>query len=415
MKQVDKVKNITRKSLNTLKNEGIISFGIKSLTKIQKKRMQTTQKPSAKRQFISLVDRKNVIDANWTSNPYKKPVTKTKKPYTISWLMSPPSTGGGHQNIFRFIEFLDKQGYSNHIYLYSTFDDMTVEQAQKNVKSYCNAKNLTFSYFKGEVKKSDIVFATGWETAYPVFNLVTSAHKMYFVQDFEPFFYPIGTDYVLAENTYKFGFFGITAGGWLAKKLKETYGMRTANYDFGADTSKYKLLNSGERKDVFFYARPVTERRGFDLGVMALEIFHKRMPEYTIHMAGWDVSEWDVPFPYVNHGAVSIDELPVIYNKSAVALVLSLTNMSLLPLELLASGTIPIVNDADNNRLVSNNPYIKYAETSPESLAQAMIDVINRDDLPAYALQASKSVDSAGWETAGKTFIEIIDKELGNV
>ena len=31
----------------------------------------------------------------------------------------------------------------------------------------------------------DVLFATGWETAYPVFNMKTNAHKMYFVQDYE--------------------------------------------------------------------------------------------------------------------------------------------------------------------------------------------------------------------------------------
>jgi hypothetical protein len=30
--------------------------------------------------------------------------------------------------------------------------------------------------------------------------------------DFEPWFYPMGTDYVLAENTYRFNFYGFTAG-----------------------------------------------------------------------------------------------------------------------------------------------------------------------------------------------------------
>ena len=61
---------------------------------------------------------------------------------------------------------------------------------------------------------SDAVFATGWETAYPVFNDAGDARKCYFVQDFEPLFYPVGSEYVLAENTYRFNFFGITAGKW---------------------------------------------------------------------------------------------------------------------------------------------------------------------------------------------------------
>jgi glycosyltransferase involved in cell wall biosynthesis len=406
-----KVKKVGRKSVITLKNEGVLSFGIKTLTKLQKKQMQVSTNPLVKRRFISLVDRENVMLADW-STPYSPTKLKVNKTKVISWIMSPPSGGGGHQNIFRFIQYLDNLGYINHVYLYSTFDDMTLAQAKENVSAYCNARNLTFDYYKGTVKQSDIVFATGWETAYPVFNLKTDARKMYFVQDFEPYFYPVGTDYILAENTYKFGFAGITAGGWLSKKLSSDYGMTTYHYDFGADTSNYQYNNPEQRKEIFFYARPVTERRGFDLGVMALEIFHRKMPEYTINMAGWDVSEWDIPFPYVNHGAVNIEDLPPMYDRSAAALVISLTNMSLLPLELLASGTIPVVNDAANNRLVSNNSYIKYAESSPEALAQALIETVTMQNLPDYALKASESVVKDGWAEAGAKFVSFLDEEL---
>lgn len=415
MKNIDKLKKYTKKSTSILKNEGIISFGIKGLSKIQKKRIQTSNNPNLKKQFTSLVDRDSVIKADWSvKSPQVENLTAPSPPYVINWVMSPPSGGGGHQNIFRFISLLDKMGHKNNIYLYSTFDDTSVEEARYNVKSYSTAKNLTFKKYNGEMTGSDIIFATGWETAYPVFNDKSKSRKMYFVQDFEPYFYPMGTDYILAENTYKFGFHGITAGGWLSSKLSTDYDMTCDFYDFGADKTKYKYKNDKKRNEIFFYARPVTERRGFDLGIMALEIFHKKMPEYTINLAGWDVSEWDIPFPYVNHKALKIEELPDIYNKCSVALVLSLTNMSLLPLELLSCGTIPVVNDAPNNRQVSNNPYIAYTEASPESLAQKMVDIVTINDPWHYAKKASESVSDDGWEAAGKKFLAVIERELSN-
>jgi glycosyltransferase involved in cell wall biosynthesis len=414
MSLVNKAKKYSRKSITVIKNEGVLSLGIKSLQKIQKRQVQLATNPAVKKQFVSLVDRKNVMDADWSSNPYTKPTSIAKSPFVVNWVMSPPSSGGGHQNIFRFIEMLDQQGYKNNIYIYSNYDDMTIAQARDNVKEYCKAKNLTFKRYNGTMNKADATFATGWETAYVVFNDKSESHKFYFVQDFEPLFYPMGTDYVLAENTYKFGFHGITAGGWLDYKLSTDYGMKCDHYDFGADPANYKFTNSGTRKQVFFYARPVTERRGFDLGVMALEIFHNKMPDYEIVLAGWDVSEWNVPFPYTNLKTLKIDQLSEVYNKSAAALVLSLTNMSLLPLELLASGTIPIVNDAPNNRLVSDNPYIKYTDASPESLAQAMIDIVMREDLPKYAKKASESVATDGWKVAGEKFLAVLEKELTN-
>jgi O-antigen biosynthesis protein len=403
-----KVKRYARKGLTVLKNEGVLSTAIKTLQAVEKRKKQQSDKIADKIQYTSLVARTDAMAADWSNHPYVPVKIGHSAPYVINWVMSPPSGGGGHQNIFRFVEHLDRLGFKNNIYLYSTFDDMTIGQAKENVAAYCQAKNLSFYRYKGQMAPSDIVFATGWETAYPVFNDATNAYKMYFVQDYEPYFYPVGTDYVLAENTYRFGFHGVTAGGFLKHKLSETYGMKCDHFDFGADTKLYQYRNAGARKEVFFYARPVTERRGFDLGVMALEMFHKQLPDYTINLAGWDVSGYDVPFPYVNHKALRLEELSELYNRCSVALVLSLTNLSLLPLELMLCGTIPVVNDGDNNRLVSDNPYIAYTGAAPAALAKKMVEIVQRDDLPAYAAEASASVGSGGWSASLDEFEKIV-------
>lgn len=401
-----------KKSLYIIKNEGFASLSIKALQKLQAKQQSSSESIAKKRQFVSLVDREDVMKADWSTHPYK-PLYKKRDGKSIGWVMSPPGTGGGHQNIFRFIEYLDKAGYTNDVYLYSTFDDMSLDEARQNVSFYCNAKNLTFHYFDDKhACNYDAMFATGWETAYPVFNLNTDALKYYFVQDFEPLFYPMGTDYILAENTYKFGFHGITAGGWLAEKLHSQYGMETSYYDFGADKSLYNITNKKHRKEIFFYARPVTERRGFDLGIMALEIFHKEMPDYIINFAGWDISEWAVPFPYINHKSLKLDELNKIYNNCSAALVVSLTNMSLLPLELLAAGVTPVVNEGPNNRLVSDNEYIKYTSSSPRALADAMIYAVKHNENSELAHQMHDSVDATAWDDAGKRLVSLLSKEF---
>lgn len=404
----------SRKAFTILRKQGVLELGIKTLQKLQKSKLQKSTNRDVKKKFVSLVDRGSVMKADWSMRLTVVKNIKSTSPYTINWVMSPPSGGGGHQNIFRFIEFLDKIGHKNNVYIYSTHDDMTIAQARENVRAYCNAKNLTFKRYNAKLPmlESDALFATGWETAYPVFNEKTKARKFYFVQDFEPFFYPMGTEYILAENTYKFGFHGITAGGWLNEKLTNEYGMTCDHYDFGADPDLYSFKNKTRRKKVFFYARPVTERRGFDLGIMALEIFNRAHPEYEIVLAGWDVSEWSVPFPYTNLKVLKIDELSDVYNQSAAALVLSLTNMSLLPLELLASGAIPVVNDAPNNRLVSNNKYIKYTEASPVALAKALVEVVTMKNLPKYAKEASESIPRDGWRIAGEKLLSILEKEL---
>jgi glycosyltransferase involved in cell wall biosynthesis len=327
--------------------------------------------------------------------------------------MSPPASGGGHQNMLRFIKHLEEQGHTCNIYLYSTFDFPTVSEIKARLAKSHPTLKAKVQWFKGqELAPADAVFATGWETAYPVLNDPGTAKKLYFVQDFEPYFYPLGSDYILAENTYRFKFHGITAGRWLTEKLSKEYGMTCDYYEFGADTSLYEMTNRGKRKEIFFYARPVTTRRGFELGIMALQLFHEQRPDYTITLAGWDVSDYAIPFPYKNLKTLTLEELSDVYNECAAGLVISLTNMSLMPLELLAAGTIPVVNDGQNNRLVSDNPYIEYAPASPDALAKALVEVVSRPNLPAYALKASKSVKEANWDKSVQKFMDVFEEQL---
>ena len=160
---------------------------------------------------------------------------------------------------------------------------------------------------------------------------------------------------------------------------------------------------------MFFYVRPGTERRGFELGVMALDLFARERPEYTINLAGWDVSRYEIPFAHNNLKSMSVGQLNEVYNRCAAGLVLSMTNMSLLPLELLASGVIPVVNEGDNNVMVSNNPFIEYTQPSPRALADRLIAVVDRPDLPEHAREAAASLDNAGWAGSGAQFISAFE------
>ena len=109
---------------------------------------------------------------------------------------------------------------------------------------------------------------------------------------------------------------------------------------------------------------------------------------------------------------LKIDELNEVYNRCATGLVISLTNMSLLPLELLSAGVIPVVNEGPNNRLVSDNPFLAYSAASPHALANKMIEIVDRQDLPEYAVAASESVRGSDWETSGRAFVEIFESSL---
>ena len=86
-----------------------------------------------------------------------------------------------------------------------------------------------------------------------------------------------------------------------------------------------------------------------------------------------------------------------------------MTNMSLLPLELLAAGVIPVVNDGDNNRMVSSNPFIEYTPASPRALADRLIAVVDRADLPEHARAAVASLGDDGWDASGVQFVSAFE------
>lgn len=409
------LKTIARKAkvgLRVLHQQGVLGLMIVCLQFIQKK----VSKKHADRIHTIHTKAKyeDIIKADLRNQPKKWPGTD-RKSLRLNWLMPPPGKGsGGHLNIFRFIKYLEDAGHDCRIYIY-TFDKKGSVAAIRAIMgdSYPQvAAPMEWIDSADEMMEADGILPTSWETAYPAYNFKGSAKRFYFVQDFEPFFYPIGSLYRLAENTYKFGFYGVTAGNWLSTKLRRDYGMPTDHYDFGSEESLYSYINEKPRKEILFYARPYTERRGFEMGVMALDLFHRRHPDFIINMAGYDISSYKIPFPYQNLKTLELEQLNELYNRCAAGLVLSFTNMSLLPLELLGSGTIPVVNDGENNRLVSDNKYIAYAPADPVSIANALSDVIARKDLPGYAKKASESVRATSWEEAGKKFVDIIEREV---
>lgn len=357
----------------------------------------------------------DIRDADYINNPYIKPAKINKKTLDIAWV-SPPvgKGGGGHTTISRFIKYLQSKGYRISFYVY---DNNTIKQSVSEVKELLS-KSYGINVEVGELSNfhnHDVVFATSWETAYAVFNLKTKAHKFYFVQDFEPIFYGVGSRYKLAEATYKFGFYGVTAGRWLTEKVKD-YGMKADYFDFGADMDIYKPKEKiTKQKKICFYARSHTERRGFELGILALQIFKEKHPEYEIEFFGQDMSGYYIPFEFTDRGILSKQELAKLYQESVACLVLSLTNVSLLPLELLVAGCVPVMNDGDNNTMVlGENDDIAYTEAYPISLAQKLCEVVERDDIEDYAKKISENSKDLSWDKSYQKVEQIILREVTN-
>jgi hypothetical protein len=371
---------------------------------------------------LSTVYTDDVIAVDWTKprNFNAEPMPGRDGKYRIAWIISPPSrTSGGHQNAFRFMSFLEAAGHELTVYLYSPgkYPVVNVAEIRAMMHGMSGFPDLVgemkvYDPTEGFAAGYDAIFASDWEATYAAYRYEGNAKRLYFAQDFEPYFFAQGSDYVLAENSYRLGFHGIAAGQWLGNKLRTEYGMSCDAFDFAADTSHYKYTNTSPRTEILFYVRPPTPRRATELGLLALTEVSRLRPDITINLVGWDMSGYDVPFAHVNHKAVDIAQLGAIYNRCAAGLVLSLTNMSLLPMEIMASGVVPVVNDAPNTRGVFDSPFIEYVPMSPKAIAERLISIVDRPDGVEHGAAIAQAVDSTDWSDPAETFIRDFEKAM---
>lgn len=388
----------------------LVNFGVK--TTVKEILIQVGLMKRKRHDMTTFAKAKDIIAADFINKPYKRPGKINKNILDIGFV-SPPigRGGGGHLNITRFANYLIGGGHKVTMYVYSGPLKQDPDDAKMILKKHYNLDIEVKSV--DEYKKEDVVFATSWETAYPVFNLKTEAHKMYFVQDFEPYFFPASSHYIFAENTYRFGFFGLCAGGWLPKKLAE-YGMRSDHYDFSVDADLYRPKGKiDKKKKILFYAQPSKGRRAFELGVISLGIFKSKHPDYEIDFVGENIDNINIPFEFNNLKNLPLDKLPELYHEFPVCLVLSLTNVSLLPLELLASGCVPILNNGENNTLVlGDNDDIIFTDLTPTGIANSIEKVISIKDINKHAKMISEKISNSSWNDEYEKAEQIILREV---
>lgn len=342
---------------------------------------------------------------------------KNDEKYILNWVIPEMGEGsGGHLNIFRFISYLERRGVHNRVYMFRTAkfynDEFLINFVRKyfsildeNVELHHDVKMMEFAH--GTV-------ATSWDTAYCVKNFNNTISKFYFIQDFEPYFFAHGSEYEFAEQTYKFGFRGITAGDWLKNICINEYGMKADSFGFSYDKDLYfPKEKKDSSKRVFFYARPVTPRRDFELGLLALNELSKKQPDLEVIFAGWDVSTYEIPFKHQNLGIKKIEELSDLYASCDLCLVISNTNLSLLPLEVMASGSVAVCSKGANSEWLVNGDNSILVDYNPIEIADTMYKYLN--DKEKLELIRKKGIEFArktSWDVEGEKVYQAVMKGI---
>jgi len=366
----------------------------------------------------------------YLANPSKKHILKnnkknkiyllrnTKNKLKINWII--PDFGrssGGHMDIFRIIHHLERFGHSNNIYIFGHSKHGSAKNAKKIIDRYFIPLKANVYLGLDNFEDCDVAFATSWQTAYPLYNINNVLLKCYLVQDFEPSFYPMGSEYVFAENTYKFGFKCITLGPWLAKILNDKYNINADYFDMAYDAKQYFPDPNIERdeKTIAFYSRFITPRRAFELGILALQLVLKKHPDVKVICYGWDTRSQYIPFKHKNMGILNHDQLRGLYNKATIGLVFSLTNCSLVPYEMMGCK-LPVVEIKNGSTLTffrDKKDIITLCDPDPFSIANSIIHLLeNKEKRKIIAEKAYEYVKHFNWEKSCKKIEDILYKEL---
>ncbi|WP_426241948.1 glycosyltransferase family 1 protein [Nocardioides sp. LHG3406-4] len=330
---------------------------------------------------------------------------------TVGWVCTPAGpASGGHTTLFRMVRGVRERGHRCVVFLYDVYGG-DFDRNVARMRAGWPGLDVEYRDATGPIDGVDACVASSWESAQILALRGTSAmHRLYFVQDYEPFFFPRGSLHSLAEDTYRFGFVNVALGAAVADMLAIQAGAASVVVPFGCDTEAYRIDNPAqERSGVVFFARRHVPRRGYDIGVRALAEFHRIRPDQEIQVYGDHVS--DLGFPVTNHGRLSAVELNALYNRTIGGLALSFTNVTLVGGEMLAAGNIPVANRSPYAHGGLDNDHVVWADPTPRALGQALAEVVAHPDLQARAATASRSV-TGSWSDTQDRLVELLDGVL---
>jgi len=332
----------------------------------------------------------------------------------IAWVIPFPGKGsGGHRTIIQNVNALIRHGYECDIYAESPaeVDDETVAKLIDEYYEVCAAKVYAgFSHHE----KYDLLFATGWQSLNYVQAMETDK-KAYFIQDYEPWFFPMGDEYLNTEDSYRLGYQSITIGKWLSAKLKNEFNVNAQHFDFCADVNIYKpIMDITKENAICYVLQPEKPRRVTTIALKALKIVKNRRPDIKIYLYGSNVNV-KIPFEAESLGIISVDECNKLYNKCKIGLCLSASNPSRIPFEMMAAG-LPVVElYRENNLYDLPDGGVCLAESSPVGIAYTLLKLLGDESkLKKMSVNGYEYMKDYPLEKGFLQFETSVDKLINN-
>lgn len=331
----------------------------------------------------------------------------------INWLLASVKHPlfGGVYTILRFADYFAREkGIQNRLVFYGS-ENTTLPALKDKIRSRFPSLVDSISILPdgdpAKLPPSEISVATFWTSAYLLLHARNTSAKFYFIQDFEPSFYPGGATYGLAEATYRMGFWGIANTAVLGDFVRDAYGTTVKSFQPAVDPKIFFPPETRAPRPirVFFYGRPGHPRNGFALGIEALKQVKKRFgKEVEIVSAGgaWNPSDFGAKHVVENLGLLtSIKDVAALYRTCHIGLAFMFSkHPSYQPLEMMASGVVVVANENSALRTVlKNGENALVAEPTASSIAEAISALLSDESLrKRLAAEGAKASQQTCWK-----------------
>lgn len=279
---------------------------------------------------------------------YEQKIEK-KESYKVAFVIPGMyAHSGGHTSILRLGTYLEETGNS---VTYITYDETPVKEMEINAgKNLSNYKGR-FVDRNGIKDNYDIIVATFWNSCYFILDHQENfGYKMYFIQDYEPYFFRVGDYYMLAKQTYLMGFHMVSLGAWnsqiIAKEIDKEKIFRLDHIEFPVELNQYKILKRVKRNNkklkIAVYIK-FDDKRAPYLLLRQLQFLSQEIGSDKIEINIFGLDK-EIKLPIGNNlGKLSHNQLIELYSSSDFGIVGSLTNISLINYEMSACG-LPVID-----------------------------------------------------------------------
>lgn len=334
---------------------------------------------------------------------------------------------GGQTSILHLGTELEKQGI--------TVCYLSLKEQSKEEMELCAGANLPdykgrvfpinrymAAISKGKIKSPDVVVASSWDTVYFALKFENS-YKMYFVQDYEPYFNAFGEEYLMCRNTYLQGLHMVSLGEWNREMILREIGperagaLRIDTVSFPYDSLGYTHI----QRDFESYRG----KKKLTLAVY-LKFYGKRLPNLipfmlintkealakkgiSLEVLYFGEAKTFAPKGGKNLGQLTRDEMNELYARADFGMVASMSNISLVPYEMHAAG-LPVIEFSDGSY-----PYFFGKETAlftnvgeKDISEQLLYAIDNPEALKKMDEKAQNVLKDLSWERTGKEFYSVL-------